>query len=65
MMKRGSGRLILPRSVGMVGSVNEQPGVLHEEIVRVLVVITQQFDVATRASTVSAEAASVIGAVGQ
>jgi len=49
----------------MVGSVNEQPGVLHDEIVSVLVVITQQSDVATRASTVSAEAASVIGAVAQ
>jgi hypothetical protein len=39
----------------MVGSVNEQPGALHDEIVRVLVVITQQSDVATRASTLSAE----------
>jgi hypothetical protein len=48
--------------MGMVGRVNEQPGLLHDEIVSLLVVITQQSDVATRASTLSAEAASVIGA---
>ena len=64
-MKRDGGRPILPRSMGMVGRVNEQPGLLHDEIVSLLVVITQQSDVATRASTLSAEAASVIGAVAQ
>jgi hypothetical protein len=38
---------------------------LHDEILSLLVVITQQSGVATRAPTLSAEAASVIGAVAQ
>jgi hypothetical protein len=38
-------------------------GVLHDEILSLLVVITQQSDAATGASTLSAEAASAIGAV--
>jgi hypothetical protein len=40
-------------------------GVLDDEILSILLVMMQQSGVATRASTVSAEAASVIGAVAQ
>jgi hypothetical protein len=40
-------------------------GFLHDEILSFLVVMTQQSDVATRASTLSAEAASTIGTVAQ
>jgi hypothetical protein len=51
--------------MGMVGRVNEQPGLLHDEILSILLVMMQQCAVATRASTVSAQAASAIGAIAQ
>jgi hypothetical protein len=54
-MKRDSGEAILFRSVGTIGSVNEQQGALHDEILSLLVVMMQRSDLMTRSLTLSAE----------
>jgi hypothetical protein len=54
-MERSGGEVHLAAWDGHDGERKRAAGVLHEEILRLLVVITEQSDVATRASTLSAE----------
>jgi hypothetical protein len=65
VMKRGRGETDFAWQDRHDWEHERAAGVLHDEILSVLVVIAQPSDVATRASTVSAEAASAIGAVAQ